>query len=525
MAVGLTRALAEWVARLRVEDLPTAVVERAQLQTASVLGAVFAGARSDLLARIRRAVGRWGGRLDASVIPTGPRLPVHAACYVNAAASVAFDFDDYLFAGHTGHSSVLGTLAWAEALGAPGRDVLVAQVAANELGGRLGAAMLFGPHNGQMWTYIHALAGATVGARFLGLDAERTTHAFGLALAQPPWPLAPAFFGPDSKALMVSGPLVDGLRAAELAAEGLTGAADILGDPQGFLAKLTPAPLAFAFSGLGRAWLTESLSFKLYPGCAYVDTPVDASEQIREQFARKAGRRLAPEDVERIRVRATLFTAGMEILAAPYRSRERLRAVDVNFSVALSLGVLIACGAITVETLSEHSLAEHHATILAVADRVTVEQDAELTKQVGGLGDLGIEVGRYLAAHKGRLGARGDLLAEQLVVAEPSSGDDYQPSLDAADFSRFQMRFPARVTLTTTAGEEFVAEQAIPLGGAGRPLAEVRAAVRDKFIRNARPHLGSDAEVTFDIVMNLDKARDVRAVIDALLVPEACCSR
>jgi hypothetical protein len=215
----------------------------------------------------------------------------------------------------------------------------------------------------------------------------------------------------------------------------------------------------------------------------------------------------------------------MEILAAPYRSRERLRAVDVNFSAALSLGVLVACGAITVETLSDHSLAEHHATILAVADRVTVEQDAELTKQVGGLGDLGIHVGRYLAAHKGRLGARGDLLAEQLVVAEPSSGDDYQPSLDAADFSRFEMRFPARVTLTTTAGEEFMAEQAIPLGGAGRPLAEVCAAVRDKFIGNARPHLGSDAEATFDIVMNLDKARDVRAVIDALLVPEACCSR
>src|SRR6266513_2938618 len=84
--------------------------------------------------------------------------------------------------------------------------------------GRIGAAALLGPHNGQMWAYIHNIAGAVVGGRFLGPDAAAIRNAIGIALAQPPYPLAAGFFGPDSKAVLAAGPLIEGMRAAELAA-------------------------------------------------------------------------------------------------------------------------------------------------------------------------------------------------------------------------------------------------------------------------------------------------------------------
>ena len=58
---------------------------------------------------------------------------------------MGLDFDDYLFAGHTGHSAVLASLAYAEREGLPGRDLLCAATLANEVGGRLGAAFLLGP--------------------------------------------------------------------------------------------------------------------------------------------------------------------------------------------------------------------------------------------------------------------------------------------------------------------------------------------------------------------------------------------
>jgi 2-methylcitrate dehydratase PrpD len=456
-----------------------------------VLGAVFAGASGDVGPKVRRAVARWGTGSDASLFPTGERVPLHAACYANAAASIAFDYDDYLFAGHTGHSAVLGALAFGEASGSHGADVVAAQVCANEVGGRLGAAFLLGPHNGQMWTYIHAIEGACVAGRFLGLDADGMCNAIGIALSQPPYPLAPAFFGPDSKTLLASGPLVEGIHAAELAAEGLTGAEDILGDPNGMLAKIGSRPLPFVFSGLGTAWVTSSLAYKLYPGCAYVDTPVDAFGEIRETFSTKTGRALTAADVGRIRVEATLFTTGMEALATPYRSRERVTPIDVNFSVGLSFGVMLAAGEISGETLSARSLARHRDEILAVADRVTVEQATELSMDVGGLSDLGIDAAEVFQGGEGL-------------------------TLDGADFSRFEMRFPSRVTLVTTDGEEYGAEVRIPAGAPGRPFEETRAAVGEKFLRGARAWL-PDPEGALAAVLTIDSAPDVRDLVDRIV--------
>ena len=461
------------------------------MQSASVLAAVIAGAGSELGAKVRRAASRWGRGEDASLIPSGERVPLHTACYTNAAASVAFDFDDYLFAGHTGHSSVLGALAFGEASGSPGAHVLAAQVVGNEVGGRLGAAFLLGPHNGQMWTYIHALEGACVAGRFLGLDAERMAHAIGIALAQPPYPLAPAFFGPDSKALMASEPLVNGIRAAELAAEGVTGADDILGDENGMLAKIGARPLPFVFSGFGSAWTTSSLAYKLYPGCAYVDTPVDAFNEIREAFAAKAGRPLATGDVARIHVGATLFTAGMEALAAPYRRRDRITPVDVNFSVGLSFGVLLATGEISASSLSASSLAANHDAILSVFDATTVEQVPELSLEVGGLADLGIDPMRLFDGGEGL-------------------------TLEGADFAAFQMRFPSRVTLETTSGEEFTSEVQIPAGAPGRPLDEITAGVSDKFLRVAQGTL-RDPDGALEALLAFDASPDIRAVVDRVV--------
>src|SRR5207245_6229790 len=127
---------------LRQSGVPGSALARGRLQTASVLRARLPGAPSEPGAKVRAPAQRWGSGEDATIFPTGPRAPLHAACYVNAASSVAFDFDDYLFAGHTGHSSVLGALAFGEMTGASGRDVLAAQVVGNEVGGRLGAGLL-----------------------------------------------------------------------------------------------------------------------------------------------------------------------------------------------------------------------------------------------------------------------------------------------------------------------------------------------------------------------------------------------
>ena len=318
--MSAARDLAEWVSTLRYEDIPPSVLERARLQVVSVLAAVLAGSKLAPYRALLRSAEQWGSGTDATIIPSGRTTSTHTAAYVNAAASVSIDYDDYLFAGHTGHSAVLGSLAFAEATGADGRALITAQVAANEVAGRLGASFLLGPHNGQMWAYIHALAGAVVGGRFLGPDATAIEHAVGIALAQPPWPLAAGFFGPDSKMVLASEPLTAGMRAASLASEGVTGGARVIEE---MLEKIAACALPFVTSGLGTSWVTESLAYKVIPGCAYIDTPVEAMAECMRAFAEKHGRALAAKDVASIRVECTLLTAGMELMSAPKRTSRR----------------------------------------------------------------------------------------------------------------------------------------------------------------------------------------------------------
>jgi len=131
--------IGSWAASLTEADIPAGVRERCELQRASITAAAQAGERE--------------AAPFADVAGEGPLGEVFAG----AAASIAHDWDDYLYMGHTGHSAVAVSRAFAA--DDPSR-ALVAQVAANEVAGRLGLALFLGPHNGQFWTSIHCAAGA-----------------------------------------------------------------------------------------------------------------------------------------------------------------------------------------------------------------------------------------------------------------------------------------------------------------------------------------------------------------------------
>ena len=166
MSLGnVTERIAEWVAQAQFEDLPRRVTEEAKNQVLSVIASVHAGHFSDTGRAVSRTVKDWGGGKDATMMPSGERTSLHNALFANTALSMALDYDDYLFAGHTGHSAVLVTLALAEKLGISGKEFLLAQVLANEVEGRVGASALLGPLNGQLWSFIHLIGSAVISAR------------------------------------------------------------------------------------------------------------------------------------------------------------------------------------------------------------------------------------------------------------------------------------------------------------------------------------------------------------------------
>ncbi|MBI3270492.1 MAG: MmgE/PrpD family protein [Planctomycetes bacterium] len=377
--------LAAWAARLRFADLPARVVEKARWQQASVLAASFAGlndpAAKKVLAVARRH--RTPGRDGALCLVGGFRTDRLTAVLANAAVSCTFDYDEILLLGHPGHSSVIVPLVFAEQRGRPWSEVVAAQVAANELAGRLGLSTFLGPQNGQMLPYIHCVGAAVAAGRFLGLDEGRMAHALAIALTQPPAPLWPGFLGPiEAKILTAAQGAAVGVHAAELAAEGFTGALDLLDHPRGFFHRFSFVPFPRALTGLGRAWLTDTLQVKQHAACWFYQAALDATAAAASSFARERGRPLEADAIERVTCRVSFLADSVNSMEGDRPRGEALTANEVNFSLPAALAVLLLRSRLVPDDLEAGSLAAMEARVRKLAARVRVVHDLELTGRI-----------------------------------------------------------------------------------------------------------------------------------------------
>jgi 2-methylcitrate dehydratase PrpD len=370
---------------------------------------------------------------------------------------MALDYDDYLFAGHTGHSAVLVSLAMTESLGLSGRDWLLAQVIANEIEGRVGASVLLGPLNGQLWSFIHLIGGAVIAGKLLGMDGAGIRSAVGIAFLQPSYGLWAPFFGSEAKILLAAPPAVGGVQAAEMAAAGLEGCGDVLENAQGFVEAFTQDSLMGAYGGLGKTWLTDTLCYKIYPGCAYVDTAVDCVLGLARR------EEIDPARVEAVEVAAGPLTLGMEALASPHLRGPGSTPVTLNFSVPYNVAVALIDRELTPRQFTSARIADRQVWDLAA--KVQLSPDEEMTRR----------------------------MQDAALVRLESAGDRLRATLDLekADLSAFKMSFGARVRIRTRDGGCHEAAEEVPLGGAGRPAEEKRRAVEEKFLREVGATVGS----------------------------------
>lgn len=404
------------MAGLGVGDVPPPVLELCRVQRRSVLGGVAASYSDAATRRVLSAVERWAAPglapLIGSAQPATSRkaggtpdmVRVEDSLYAACTASIALDFDDYMCFGHTGHSAVLVPLLLAAETGSSAEEQLVAQVAANEIEARLGGACLIGPQNGQLWSFIHAAGAAVAAGKLLGLGSGPMAHALALALYQPARATAPGFFMPDSKVLTAAEPALAGLRAARLAAEGVTGPLDALDHPQGFFSAFAAVALPGMLGGLGDGWATSTLCVKPYPGCAYIDTAMDALGML-------GWPRL--EEVASVEVEASILTYAMDSMSAPYarasdssnssnssggscgsggraggRAADVLRAsgaptpVVVTFSIPWSVSVALVAGELTPAQVSDSWLHEHAADLRQGIAKTRLRHDGRMSRRV-----------------------------------------------------------------------------------------------------------------------------------------------
>ncbi|MFN8625433.1 MAG: MmgE/PrpD family protein [Candidatus Binatia bacterium] len=472
-----TERIVEWVARVQFTDVPRRVTEEAKNQILSVIAAVHAGHFSEAGRMVSRTVKEWSGGKDATMIPSGERTSLYSAIFSNTALSLALDYDDYLFGGHTGHSAVLVTLALAEKLGISGKDFLVAQILANEIEGRVGASVSRGPLHDPLAACIHLIGAAVVTSKLLGLDTSRIRSAIGLAMSQPNRVLEPGAFGSDGRMLAVSMTAPLGVQAAQLAANGLCGATDILGDAHGFLGSFGQPPLAGAYEGLGTVWLSDTLCYKIYPGSAFLDTTIDCVLTLARQHAIDARK------VKAVRVAANPVTVEMQAVAAAYvKGPESLPA-----ALHLHLGYNVAAA------LMDRELTARQFSRERIRDRATWDLAARVS----------------LGASE----AMAQRMRERAVVkrVKDDAGEAVHFDLGSVDLGGFKMSCGAQVRIELEDGRTYEAEQEVPFGAAGRPYDERRKSVEDKFRRETRYTLRKEKmERAIDLILHLEQANSAQ---------------
>ena len=199
--------LANWVRGVDYERLPPDTLRAARYQVLNMIVAARCATRSAEASSIAPATAALSTGEGRSTVAGSHirRAPVDAAL-ANAAYSMAQDFDDIVWMGHTCHSAVFASLAVAEHEQLDGRAFLTAVVVANEVAGRIGASAWLGPLNGQMVSYIHLVGAAAATSKLLGLDAKQTAHAMAISLMQPSFVLQPGFMRPTSKLMVAASP-------------------------------------------------------------------------------------------------------------------------------------------------------------------------------------------------------------------------------------------------------------------------------------------------------------------------------
>lgn len=285
-------ALAQFAATLHYDDIPHAVVRRAEDLLVDWFGSALGGAAGRPVRTIVRFAQQMGGPGACEVLVSRAQTTPLLAAMANGASSHFAEQDD-VHNGSVFHPATVvfpATLAAAQAIGASGRQLLTASIVGYEVGIRVGE-FLGRSHYKVFHTTGTAgtVAAAAAVARVLKLTAEQTLNAIGSAGTQAAGLWEFLRDAADSKQLHAANAAAKGLMAAWLARDGFTAARHVLEGPQGMGAGMSSDadPLRLV-DRLGTRWATAETSFKWHASCRHTHPAADALLAVMREHALQA---------------------------------------------------------------------------------------------------------------------------------------------------------------------------------------------------------------------------------------------
>jgi 2-methylcitrate dehydratase PrpD len=367
-----SQAIARFVRELDLKDVPQPVVDKAKLVFLDTLGIALASSTMDFGRMVRNVAQKLGGPNSSRLIGSPLKVAAANAVLANGTLAHGLDYDDTLEAAivHTGCCAGITALAVGEELGASGKAVLEAAIAATEVMCKIGlvAPGKFHARGFHPTALCSTFGAAAAAGKLYGLQPAQWMDAFGLCGSQSSGIIEYLADGTWTKRLHPGWSAHGGVVATLLAREGFRGPATVFEGQHGFYHAFGGAN-EYQFeklNELGRVWEIPKLTFKSYP-CGSISHPyMDCALTLRQKYT------IVTQQV--VEIVCGTAEGPVHRLWEPLEQKQRPpTSYAAKFSLPFSIAVMLIRGKAGLEEFSDEAIRDPE--ILNLASRVRYELD------------------------------------------------------------------------------------------------------------------------------------------------------
>jgi 2-methylcitrate dehydratase len=371
----LAESLADWSQQINFARLPPEVVHEVKRRVIDSIGCAM-GAYHSETCRLARdaAVGvdwlpHFPGRGRATVFGQPRRTFPDLAAFANGAMVRYLDYNDTYLSLEPAHPSdnIAACVAAAEAAGADGRDLIAAIALAYEVQCRLCDAAGIRKRGWDHVTY-GCFSTALAAGKLMRLDPERLEQAVNLAGVNAA-ALRQTRVGELSmwKGCAFANAARNGLFAAWLAAQGMTGPDEIFEGPMGFFAQVS-GPFELEMERWGPPAMIHETAIKFWPAEYHSQSAIEAALSLRPDVG-------GAVNVRKIEISS--FDAAVEIIGHEPEKWRPTRRETADHSMPYCVSVALLDGEVGLEQFAPERIAR--ADVRELMEKVVIYRDPELT--------------------------------------------------------------------------------------------------------------------------------------------------
>lgn len=311
---SISETFASHIANVEYDDLDSSYITWAKQKVADSIGVLLAGVHGSGNDAARALIKRWGGAPESSVLIFGDKVPAHNAAFLNSLMLRAYDFEAIdamteektTYPAHITGSTLPAMLAVGQRLQATGKDMLVALLLGDDLAARLISASGFDLYdcfdsNGT----ANCMGVTAVASKLMNMDAKQICNALSLGLNMCGGSMENVFQAAWAFKLPLALSAHNGIIAAEMAKEGLSGVADPLAGIRCYLdmfagSRARPERLT---NSIGTIFYNDVV-IKPWPSCHATQYALDASLEITR------GKSTRPDEIHSITIRVSPHVKG-----------------------------------------------------------------------------------------------------------------------------------------------------------------------------------------------------------------------